>query len=132
MSGGITGDFVELDAMIAHLDDIGAGGALERALATAAPKIQALARTGYAAQQGPDGTAWKRNKDGSFPSLARPAALVTFEADGNTLVGRGEHVLQYHQDGNEKLPRRAVFPEDGDIPEPFATVINAELTREIG
>jgi hypothetical protein len=130
MSAGITGDWGELDAAIAHLD--GLSGAVERAAAEAAPKIQALARAGYAAQQGADGTTWKRNKDGTYPSLARPAALVTFEADGKALVGRGEDVLQYHQDGNEKLPRRAVFPEDGDVPEPFAAELNAALAQEIG
>ena len=129
MSTGITGGFDELDAMIAHL--VGLDGAVERALAVAAPQIQTAARAGYAAQKGPDGTVWKTNKNGRLPSLERPAALVTFEADGKTLVGRGEDVLQYHQDGNEKLPRRAVFPEAGDIPEPFAVIIGAAINDEI-
>jgi hypothetical protein len=129
MSSGITGDFDELAAMIAHFD--GLKHAVERALVVAAPEIQAKARSLYAAQQAADGTPWKINKNKKVPSLERPAALVTFEADGKTLVGRGEDVLQYHQDGNEKLPRRAVFPEDGDIPDTFAPILGAALKDEI-
>lgn len=129
MSTGISGDFAELDALIEHFD--GLGGAVERALAVAAPQIQAKAREFYAGQKGADGTVWKTNKNGRLPSLERPAALVTFEADGKTLVGRGEAVLQYHQDGNEKLPRRAVFPDDGDIPDTFVPILGAALKEEI-
>lgn len=131
MSGsGITGDFAELHELAARFGS--AGGAPERALAAAAPKIQKLARANYAAQQGPDGTPWKRNKDGTYPSLARPAALVTFEAEGATLVGRGEDVLQYHQEGNEKLPRRPVFPERGTMPATWTAIIEGELRAELG
>lgn len=126
---GITGDLAELDALIEHFD--GLDGAVERALAVAAPQVQAVARALYAGQKGADGTVWKTNKNGRLPSLERPAALVTFEADGKTLMGRGEDVLQYHQDGNEKLPRRAVFPENGDIPDTFATILGAAIKSEI-
>lgn len=130
MSGGITGDFAELDAAIAHLERL-SHGAVERAAAEAAPLIQARARALFASQQGADGTPWTPNKNGKLPSLERPAALVTFEAEGKSLIGRGEAVLQYHIDGNEKLPVRSVFPEPGDVPDTFAQDLDAAMTREI-
>ena len=120
----------ELDALIAHLG--GLGGAVHRALRVAAPKIQAKCRAGYAKNVGPDGMKWKRNVDGTYPSLSRPAALVTFEADGDSLVGRGEDVLQYHQDGNDRLPRRAVFPEDGTLPASWEPILEAAFRKEVG
>ncbi|MFS8070778.1 MAG: hypothetical protein ACMG6S_30800 [Byssovorax sp.] len=127
---GITGDLAELTRLVRFLETVGEAPA--RALAKAAPKIQAKARAGYAAQKGPDGARWKRNKDGTYPSLQRPAALVTFEAEGTTLVGRGEDVLQYHQEGNERLPRRAVFPEPGTLPPAWVDIVDGKLRAELG
>ena len=130
MSGsGIKGDFAELARLVRFLGTVGEAPA--RALAQAAPKIQAKARAGYAAQKGPDGARWKRNKDGTYPSLARPAALITFEAEGTSLVGRGEDVLKYHQEGNEKLPKRPVFPEPGTIPANWQPILDAALREEL-
>lgn len=131
MSGsGIKGDSAALAKLVRFLGTV--AEAPVRALAKAAPKIQAKARAGYAAQKGPDGARWKRNKDGTYPSLARPAALITFEAEGTTLVGRGEDVLKYHQEGNEKLPRRAPFPEPGVMPEPWIEIVDGKLRAELG
>lgn len=126
---GITGDFGELDAVIAQM--AGLQKVTERAAQTAAPKIQALCRSLYASQKGPDGTPWKPNKDGSFPSLARPAANVTFTASGSSIVGEAEEVLAYHQRGNEKLPKRPVFPEPGTIPANWLPILDAALREEL-
>ena len=132
MSGsGITGDGLEeLEDMIARYD--AAGTAVTRALRAAAPKIQAQCRTGYAENRGPDGVKWKPNKDGTYPSLSRPAALVTFTGEGDSIVGEGEDVLKYHQEGNEKLPRRPVFPEQGTIPASWEPIIEDALRVELG
>ena len=131
MSGsGITGDFGELDELADRLRS--AGEAPSRALAVAAPKIQAAARANYATQRGPDGAPWKINKNGKLPSLERPAALVTWSAENATLVGRAEDVLQYHQDGNEKLPRRPVFPEPGTLPDTWKAIVEGALRVELG
>ena len=126
---GITGDFAQLDAIIAKYGAM--GNPVTRALTVAVPKIQAQARANYAANKGPDGAPWARNKDGTYPSLNRPAAGVTFTASGNSIVGSAEDVLQYHQDGNDRLPRRPVFPEPGTIPDPWMVLIEAALREEL-
>jgi len=135
MSGsGIGGDFAELDATIAHLQ--GLAGAPARAVAAAAPKVLAVARKGYAANVGPGGVAWPRNTSNSrYPSLARPAAAVTFRADGSTIRASGEDVLKYHvgaeRGGNPVLPARAVFPRDGDMPPEWIAPVEEALRREV-
>ena len=130
MSSGITGDFAALDAMIAKYDS--AATALARALTVAAPKIQAAARANYASNRGPDGVKWPANKDGSMPSLARPASGVTFTADGNSIVGQAEDVLKYHQEGGGRLPRRPVFPDAGRLPLAWQAFIAEALRAQLG
>lgn len=127
---GITGDFAQLDAIIAKYGAM--GSAVTRALVVAAPKIQAQARANYASNKGPDGAPWAKNKDGTYPSLNRPAAGVTFTASGNSILGAAEDVLKYHQEGNDRLPRRPVFPDEGTIPDPWMVIINAALLDELG
>jgi hypothetical protein len=126
---GITGDFAALDGLIRQYGD--AANAVTRALVVAAPKIQAQARANYASNKGPDGAAWPRNKDGTAPSLARPAAAVTFTASGDSIVGEAEEVLAYHQEGNDRLPRRPVFP-DGAIPLAWQALIADALRAQLG
>jgi hypothetical protein len=128
---GLTGSFAELDALIAYTAALET--VTERVAQKVAPKIEALCRKNYADQKGPDGTAWKRNKDGTYPSLARPAGNVFFKAEGSTIIGVAEDLLRYHQTGSRdgKLPKRAVFPEEGTIPANWQVVIDKEMAAEI-
>lgn len=129
---GITGDFAELAALEAHLR--GLAEAPARALTNAAPEIQRVARAGYAANRGPGGVSWPRNTSNNrYPSLERPAAGVTFSASGTTLLGEAEDVLKYHggPERNLKLPERAVFPADGEIPPEWAAEVERALREEL-
>lgn len=122
MSSGITGDRETLNRVIREmqaLDDL-----METVAKKSAPRIQALCRANYAAGKGSDGAVWPRNKDGSI-SLQRPAALVTFRAEGSTIVGSGEDVLKYH------TRRRPVFPGDGDTPPEWQAIIDEEAANEL-
>lgn len=127
---GIVGDFAAFDALAAQLQ--AAKGATRRAAQTAAPKLQATARAQYAQGCGPDGTPWKPNKDGTFPSLARPASEIEFSASGKRIVAQADDVLRYHQEGNPKLPRRPVFPDEAEgLPEPWRQVFEDAIRAEM-
>lgn len=131
MSTGLVGDLDALEQLAAYLD--GLPDAAPRVAAAAAPQIQARAREGYAANRGPNGEEWPANTSNSrYPSLARPASGVTFTGQGAAIRGEGEDVLEYHQRGNERLPKRAVFPDEGSpVPEAWAQEIDRAAAEEI-
>jgi hypothetical protein len=133
-TSGLSGDLGELDRLADYLG--GVAEAVPRIAATAAPKVQETARAEYAQNLGPSGV-WPRNTSNRrYPSLARPASGVTFTAEGERIRGEGEDVLRYHmggdQGGNPRLPKRAVFPDEGaPLPEAWAETIDEAAKVEL-
>lgn len=128
--GGVTGDWAELDALEAALSSLGA--AVPDAAQAAAAQIQTIARADYAAGRGPFGEEWKRRKKDGALALARPGQTVTFAAIGVEIHGEAEDVLQYHQDGNERLPVRKVFPNPGEgMPPRWEAVVEQAMGAEM-
>lgn len=131
-ASGVTGDFAELDALEAALSSL--GSAVPDAAQAAASSIQTIARGNYSAGRGPFGEEWARRKKDGALALARPGQTVTFAAIGVEIHGEAEPILQYHQDGNERLPQRRVFPDPGEEMPPawsgaIETAMGAELAK---
>jgi hypothetical protein len=120
---GITGDFDELEEAIYQLRN--ASTAVPRGLDRAAIEIQAMARSNYASERGPDGKKWAPNSDGSSSKLVALASQVTFKGQGNALVGEAPDALKYH------TTKRPVFPAQGTMPAPWLDIIEESIAEEL-
>lgn len=115
----IEGDFDELAAAIAELEQLASVG--ERAAAIAAPAIERVARAQWASGTSPDGVRWPRTKDGRV-ALTALTARVTFTVEGDELVLRGPDELAYH------ARTRPAFPErSGALPGPWQLAADSAL-----
>lgn len=129
-AGGVTGDFAECEALESRLSSL--GEAMPDAAQAAAARMQDIARSDYAAGRGPFGETWARRKKDGALALARPGQTVTFAAIGVEIHGEAEGILQYHQDGNERLPRRRVFPDAGEgMPPAWEAAIEQAVVGEL-
>lgn len=128
--GGITGGMGELDKAIAQLEGLSTFGV--DVADNAAQRITAIARADYAAGRGPNGEEWPRRKKDGAIALQRPAAAIEFVPIGESIQGVAEAVLEYHQEGNERLPRRKVFPDPGEaMPASWEKAIEDAATEEM-
>ncbi len=127
---GLTGDFAELDAAIAQLEQL--DDATERVAAAAAPALAAVAQAQWKAGRGPDGARWPPDKRGGGVPLAALTSRVAFTSAGSTIVATGPDELAFHQRGTAHFPPRPVFPDEGgDLPPTWRAPLEAATRAEI-
>ena len=118
------------DDLAAEMEDL--AGAPARAAAKAAPKLLEVVKAQHAAGQAPDGTAWPPTVGGRV-ALTDLTQRTTARAKGASVVLTFDDALLPHQVGSDRLPRRQVVPDPGDmLPDTWEKPLKAAIEAELG
>lgn len=98
--------------------------------ALAAPGVQAAAVAQVSAGRTPDGAAWPPTQDGGKPLRGAAGELSTV-GTSNGLRVKLEGPSAWHDAGAGSAPRRQVLPDAGQVPDSYATAVDAAFRQAV-
>jgi hypothetical protein len=115
----------EIDKMIASLRKL--PGEIKAYVPELGKTMQKTLAASADAGTAPDGTPWKRKKDGGR-ALVNAGAKIVVTALGSVLVAVISGADAIHHYGTKKDPRRQILPV-GDMPDTLASAFRAGLAK---